>query len=404
MKYTIAPFLQYYKDKWDDIWEKEEYKWRAIDTFQKNWKRISDDKENLHVVLKDAFKHTYNLFYFAQLDSLLSNALYAASDIRKALNTLFDESRDLDERVSEYREKFREITERNNKAGCFQGKTKSSRQDDRTISVYLSLRYPDKYYIYMKKIFVASALQLGYNDCYKRLFTDEITNLHKFNRFCDEVKLHIVRDKELLDIYNKYLQDNCINDYSRNNLLTQTFLYSICEHINLEHQYCKPIVLDSSKIKPSSRPTIEFKKFSSDTNYIREVKEQALLGLLGEQFVISNENKRLKDLRCDVCCIHKSKEKGGDGYGYDILSYEDDGKTLRYIEVKTTSSGFSTPFYMSHREMEFSRQHKDNYYIYRVYNYNATKKSGNIAIIKGDVAEYGSYPVQYRIAIKSDEL
>ena len=74
------------------------------------------------------------------------------------------------------------------------------------------------------------------------------------------------------------------------------------------------------------------------------------------------------------------------------------------FQVKTTSSGFSTPFYMSHREMEFSRLHKDNYYIYRVYNYNATKKSGNIAIIKGDVAEYGSYPVQYRIAIKSDEL
>ena len=97
-------------------------------------------------------------------------------------------------------------------------------------------------------------------------------------------------------------------------------------------------------------------------------------------------------------CIHKSIERGGDGYGYDILSYNDDGSE-RYIEVKTTKGDFNTPFYLSARELEFSKLHKDNYYLYRVYDYSLENKTGKITIIKGSMEEYANYPIQYRIAL-----
>ncbi|WP_371564870.1 protein NO VEIN domain-containing protein [Prevotella jejuni] len=40
-----------------------------------------------------------------------------------------------------------------------------------------------------------------------------------------------------------------------------------------------------------------------------------------------------------------------------MLSIEDNGKTPRYIEVKTTTGSMDTPFYFSATEMRFYREH-----------------------------------------------
>ena len=78
----------------------------------------------------------------------------------------------------------------------------------------------------------------------------------------------------------------------------------------------------------------------------------------------------------------------------------DEGRKADWIiEVKTTKGDFNTPFYLSDRELEFSKQHKDNYYLYRVYDYSLENKTGKIAIIKGSMEEYANYPIQYRIAL-----
>ena len=50
---------------------------------------------------------------------------------------------------------------------------------------------------------------------------------------------------------------------------------------------------------------------------------------------------------------HVSQTKG-DGLGYDVLSFDASAKE-RFIEVKTTSFGKETPFFISRNEVEFSR-------------------------------------------------
>ena len=63
-----------------------------------------------------------------------------------------------------------------------------------------------------------------------------------------------------------------------------------------------------------------------------------------------------------------SKEKG-DGMGFDILSKNNNG-TDRFIEVKTTKLAKETPIYFSRTEWKFATIKGNNFYLYRVFNFN----------------------------------
>ncbi|MBR4051958.1 MAG: DUF3883 domain-containing protein [Alistipes sp.] len=400
MKNGIEIYLPIFKKRWEeDICKLEAYKWDAVKTFQDNYRRIFDDNEDLYQVLTDAFKETDNLKYFAPIDSLTSNAKYSANDIREILGILFNEDLDLEYRVKIYRDRFREITLRNNQAGNFNGKIKSYIQDDRTIALLLALRYPSKYYLYISNIFEKATTILKSENSYRRHRTGDISNIISYTRFCNEVKSVILQDLDLLKLYKEFIEKNELTDFSEGNLLTQTFIYSVCTHLDKNDKTCecnsiKMVGRESLELLPL--PKIIFKPSKNNIDYVKEASKQRSLGKWGEYYVVSTENKRLKVF--GEKCIHKSIERGGDGYGYDILSYNDDGSE-RYIEVKTTKGDFNTPFYLSDRELEFSKQHKDNYYLYRVYDYSLENKTGKIAIIKGSMEEYANYPIQYRIAL-----
>ena len=174
MKNGVEIYLPIFKKRWEeDICKLEAYKWDAVKTFQDNYRRIFDDNEDLYQVLTDAFKKTANLKYFAPIDSLTSNAKYSANEIREILGILFNEDLDLEDRVNIYRKRFQEITLRNNQAGNFNGKIKNYKQDDRTIALLLSLRYPSKYYLYISNIFEKAATILKSDNSYRRHRTGE---------------------------------------------------------------------------------------------------------------------------------------------------------------------------------------------------------------------------------------
>ena len=58
----------------------------------------------------------------------------------------------------------------------------------------------------------------------------------------------------------------------------------------------------------------------------------------------------------------------GDGLGYDVLSFEEDGRE-RLIEVKTTAFGQLTPFYVSRNELMRSEADADHYRLYRIFDF-----------------------------------
>lgn len=122
-------------------------------------------------------------------------------------------------------------------------------------------------------------------------------------------------------------------------------------------------------------------------------------GLAGEMLIFKYEKERLvnagyKELADKVLHISVTE---GDGAGYDIRSFNDDG-TYKYIEVKTTTGDAQTEFYMSVNEVEFSDKHHDNYHLYRVYEYDKKTDTGKLYCVSGKVRElYELSPNNFRV-------
>lgn len=91
-------------------------------------------------------------------------------------------------------------------------------------------------------------------------------------------------------------------------------------------------------------------------------------GVLGEQAVLIQERRRLKKLgHKDAATNVERVSLRSVSEGYDILSFEDDGKTPRYLEVKSTV-GKSMVVDISLGEWKAAKAHREHYYIVRVLN------------------------------------
>jgi hypothetical protein len=95
------------------------------------------------------------------------------------------------------------------------------------------------------------------------------------------------------------------------------------------------------------------------------------LGREGEELVFHFERQKLTSLdRPDLAKkIRWISEEVGDGAGYDILSFDENG-TERLIEVKTTVGSDTTPFYVTRNELLLSSERPDAFRLCRVFEFS----------------------------------
>ena len=124
------------------------------------------------------------------------------------------------------------------------------------------------------------------------------------------------------------------------------------------------------------------------------------IGTAGELIVLEYENERLAKSGINKQAEHVAQTIG-DGLGYDIRSYDENGTEI-HIEVKTTKTNHCDSFYMSKREIEESKNPDYKYRIYRVYNYNEKTKTASLMIYDGAVtaALFDLEPVSFKIKRK----
>lgn len=105
-------------------------------------------------------------------------------------------------------------------------------------------------------------------------------------------------------------------------------------------------------------------------NYLEVEARNRSLGLAGEELVLRFEHERLwrAGKRSLADRIEHVSRTRGDGLGYDIQSFEEDGRD-RLIEVKTTRFGALTPFFASRNEVEVSEERRGDYQLYRVFGF-----------------------------------
>lgn len=111
----------------------------------------------------------------------------------------------------------------------------------------------------------------------------------------------------------------------------------------------------------------------------RDFRNRAL-GRAGEAFVLDVERRRLEAAqRSDLAAgVRWVSDEEGDGAGYDILSFEPNGRE-KLIEVKTTNGAARTPFFLSRNECEVAAIHADTWRLYRVHRFSQVPRIFTIA-------------------------
>lgn len=108
--------------------------------------------------------------------------------------------------------------------------------------------------------------------------------------------------------------------------------------------------------------------------HAREARNRSL-GEAGEIAVAAFEHRQLwvagkRKLADRVEHVAKTK---GDGLGFDVLSFEHDGRE-RLIEVKTSRLAKMTPFFVTKNEVDVSSYYSAAYHLYRLYTFDRSPK------------------------------
>lgn len=195
----------------------ESYKWDAIEHFQKHW---NIDAVDFYKMFSEAFKKVSNLLYQNSWGFINKVAHNFPEDTREMFRTLYDENIELENRLETFKNKSEEILPR---LIDVLGKDKlNTQQDERTLSVYLSFRFPEKYFIYKISFYrnLCDVLKEPKAPSGKKYF--------HYLKLAQKVKEdYISNNDELLELHKGIYPQFKWDD---KNLITQNFLYTTLEN------------------------------------------------------------------------------------------------------------------------------------------------------------------------------
>lgn len=192
---SISAYIAYLPEHFKD----EVYKWEAVKCFQDNWNPSAD---NFSKMLNDSLGKTANLLDngFAYPRAMIkSYAEHDSENVKQMFADLFDDNKDLAARIDSFiassialQKKFPEIG-------------KSHYQTANVASVYLWLRYPEKYYIFKPNLdkevlqILSSDLELRGSNGYR---------VKQFFTFMDALKPELEANKNVMDFISSHLTDD----------------------------------------------------------------------------------------------------------------------------------------------------------------------------------------------------
>ncbi|ATH79473.1 hypothetical protein CLM76_05900 [Vreelandella venusta] len=134
-------------------------------------------------------------------------------------------------------------------------------------------------------------------------------------------------------------------------------------------------------------------------DYLARETRNRELGLAGEHLVMRFEQHRLLQAGLDKLAerVEHVAVTQGDGLGFDIRSFEPDGRD-RLIEVKTTAFAKECAFFITPNELNCSRAHSEHYHLFRLFNF---RKGPKLFFLKGDLHEQlWLEPDSYRAGVR----
>ena len=204
-QFRLTEVLVQYKQNFvSKLWGEEKYKWEAVKWFQDNWDVNAPDFAEM---LNRSLDKTYNLLASANnfpKGMIVGFAKSAPEEVRAMFLSLYDESKDVYERINAFKMQSTVLLEKYGNGAA------QHYQYENAISTYLWLRFPDKYYIYKfsEVKTVANELEADYR-FKKGAYSDNIRN---FLKLYDEISAALKEDAELVNLFQSQLTDTCYPD------------------------------------------------------------------------------------------------------------------------------------------------------------------------------------------------
>src|SRR5690606_31069595 len=212
---TTSQLIEKYIDILEENGEPNEaYKYLAIDTFQKNWDLETDD---FHQMFRASFSKVSNLLYQNSWGFIEKSAENFPEETREMFCNLYDESVEIAQRIKTFQvesekllPKVRQTLNRTNI---------NAQQDERTISVYLAFRFPEKYMLYKADYYKNFCDQLNIK---AKKSGERFLHLQELaNQIIQE---SILDDENFINTYRKFYQKP---DWEDKYLMIQNILYVV---------------------------------------------------------------------------------------------------------------------------------------------------------------------------------
>ena len=217
-KTKLREVLGIYKKQFPKWWEDEKFKWQAVKYFQANW-NIED--ENFLEMINTSLNN--GSIYYGLLTSsnrfpvgmLIEFSKRSPETVRNMFIDLFDESKDVWERINNFKSKSKKLLQEH--------KGKNHFQDENAITTYLWLRYPEKYYIYKYGEVKEVASVVGSDYTFRKgAYEYNIRNSIKlYDEICEELR----NDDNLIELLESSIDDTCDKDVALKTLTTDIGFY-----------------------------------------------------------------------------------------------------------------------------------------------------------------------------------
>ncbi len=127
--------------------EPERYKWTCVAHFQKVWDTEAGD---FGAMLKEALRKSENLLYHNSSNFILKMAALEPEQVRPLFRDLYKEEPALGVRIALFQKGMTLLQKKQQEATA---KKWTHQQDERTISFYLAMRFPEKYPLYKASVY-----------------------------------------------------------------------------------------------------------------------------------------------------------------------------------------------------------------------------------------------------------
>lgn len=191
----------------------EAYKYLAINTFQQNWNLETDD---FYQMFRASFGKVSNLLYQNSWGFIEKSAQNFPAEIKEMFGNLYDESVEISQRIKTFQDESEKLLPRIKQA--LNQPNINAQQDERTISVYLAFRFPEKYMLYKADFYKNFCEQLNIKS---KISGERFLHLQELSK---QIIKENLLDDEFINTYRKFYQKP---DWDDKYLMIQNILYVV---------------------------------------------------------------------------------------------------------------------------------------------------------------------------------